>query len=135
MARSPVSRMRCIACGREAPLDAIRYECEACSGLLEVTHDLDRLRREAPAGGFRSLFDSRLGARSGPHRSGVWRYHELILPDLPEERIVTKPEGNTNLYRSKRLEEISGTREVHVKHEGENPTLSFKDRGMTAGIS
>jgi len=69
------------------------------------------------------------------YRSGVWRYHELILPDLPLDAIVTKPEGNTNLYRSPRLEEMSRTASVQIKHEGENPTLSFKDRGMTAGIS
>src|SRR5262249_11974874 len=77
----------------------------------------------------------RRGAPSGVHRSGVWRYHELVLPDLPAGDIVTMPEGNTNLYRSRRLEELSGTAEVYVKHEGENPTLSFKDRGMTAGVS
>ncbi|HXU11919.1 MAG TPA: threonine synthase, partial [Candidatus Binatia bacterium] len=84
---------------------------------------------------WRRLFDSRLGAASGIHQSGVWRYHELILPDLPADRVVTRPEGNTNLYRSARLERESGTASVHIKHEGENPTLSFKDRGMTAGVS
>jgi len=135
MAATPFSRMRCIGCGKETPLDQIRYECDVCGNLLEVIHDLDRLRREAPAGGWRALFDARLGARRGAHRSGVWRYHELILPDLPLDRLVTKPEGNTNLYRSPRLEQISDTAEVAIKHEGENPTLSFKDRGMTAGIS
>jgi len=135
MTPPPISRMRCIGCGRDYPLAEIRYECDACGSLLEVAHDLERLRRERPAAAWRELFDGRLGARGGPHASGVWRYHELVLPDLPLDRIVTKPEGNTNLYRVPRLEEISGTAEVYVKHEGENPTLSFKDRGMTAGVS
>src|SRR4029077_10512616 len=54
---------------------------------------------------------------------------------LPAGQIVSMPEGNTNLYRSKHLQEISRTRDVRIKHEGENPTLSFKDRGMTAGVS
>src|SRR5438552_1513737 len=133
--RPPYSRLRCIGCGRVYPLDEIRYECDACSDILEVTHDLERLRSDRDGAGWRLLFDSRLGARTGVHRSGVWRYHELVLPDLPAEMIVSKPEGNTNLYRSKRLEEASGTSEVRLKHEGENPTLSFKDRGMTAGVS
>ncbi|MFQ5876550.1 MAG: threonine synthase [Acidobacteriota bacterium] len=133
--RAPVSRLRCISCGRDHPLDEIRYECDACTGLLEVVHDLDRLKGVRSAAGWRRLFDRRLGETAGPHRSGVWRYHELVLPDLPAEAIVTKPEGNTNLYRLARLEEISSTEEVQVKHEGENPTLSFKDRGMTAGVS
>jgi threonine synthase len=135
MAAAPWSRMRCIACGREYPLEQIRYTCDACGDLLEVAHDLERLRREGSAADWRALFDSRLGAREGPQRSGVWRYRELILPDLPPGAIVTKPEGNTNLYRSPRLEEVSGSARVHLKHEGENPTLSFKDRGMTAGVS
>ena len=133
--RPPYSGLRCIGCGRVFPLDEIRYECDACSDILEVTHDLDRLGSERDGAGWRRLFDSRLGAGTGVHRSGVWRYHELVLPDLPTAQIVSKPEGNTNLYRSKRLEEVSRTAEVRLKHEGENPTLSFKDRGMSAGVS
>jgi len=131
----PYSGLRCSGCGRAFPLEEIRYECDACSGLLEVVHDLDRLKAERDGAAWRILFDSRLAERSGPHKSGVWRYHELVLPDLPLDRIVSKPEGNTNLYRSPRLEGESHTREVRLKHEGENPTLSFKDRGMTAGVS
>lgn len=131
----PVSRLRCIGCGRDYPLGEIRYACDSCSDLLEVAHDLDRLKRRRSPSAWRELFDGRLAARDGPQRSGVWRYHELILPDLPADLIVTKPEGNTNLYRSPRLEEISDTETVYLKHEGENPTLSFKDRGMTAGVS
>jgi threonine synthase len=130
-----MASLRCIGCGRDYPLGDIRYECEACSDLLEVTHDLDGLKRQRDGASWRRLFDSRLGAAAGIHRSGVWRYHELILPDLPADRVVTRPEGNTNLYRSPRLERESGTGSVHIKHEGENPTLSFKDRGMTAGVS
>ena len=130
-----MASLRCIGCGRDHPLQEIRYECEACSNLLEVTHDLDALKRQRDGMSWRRLFDSRLGAAQGIHQSGVWRYHELILPDLPADRVVTRPEGNTNLYRSSRLERESGTASVHIKHEGENPTLSFKDRGMTAGVS
>ncbi len=131
----PFSSLRCIACGRGYSPGEIRYECEACSGLLEVAHDLERLKKLRDGAAWRRLFDGRLGVRSGVHRSGVWRFHELVLPDLPESAIVTKPEGNTNLYRSPRLEAESGTASVHIKHEGENPTLSFKDRGMSAGVS
>ncbi|MBI1952055.1 MAG: threonine synthase [Acidobacteria bacterium] len=131
----PFSSLRCIGCGRGYPLGEIRYECEACSGLLEVVHDLDRLKKSRDGAAWRRLFDGRMGVKAGIHRSGVWRFHELILPDLPEAAIVTKPEGDTNLYRSPRLEKESGAACVHIKHEGENPTLSFKDRGMSAGVS
>jgi threonine synthase len=131
----PYSRLRCIGCGRDYPLDEIRYECDACNDLLEVAHDLDRLKKERDGASWRVLFDARLGEREGAHRSGVWRYHEIVLPDLPPDEIVSKPEGNTRLYRSPLLEETSGTADVRLKHEGENPTLSFKDRGMSAGVS
>ncbi len=134
-AAAPISRLRCIGCGRDYPLGEIRYECDACSDLLEVAHDLDRLKAARRPAEWRALFSQRRAAADGVHRSGVWRYHELVLPDLPVDAIVTKPEGNTNLYRSRRLEELSRTAEVRLKHEGENPTLSFKDRGMTAGVS
>ena len=132
---STMSVLRCIACGRVESMAEIRYACDACGDRLEVVHDLDRLRSEHSPAAWRALFDGRLGARDGVHRSGVWRYHELILPDLPESAIVSMPEGNTNLYRSPALQAASGTADVRVKHEGENPTLSFKDRGMTSGVS
>ena len=101
----PLSRLRCIGCDRDYPLREIRYACDSCGDLLEVAHDLDRLKRTRSSKQWRRLFEERLQA-SGVYRSGVWRYHELILPDLPLDSIVTKPEGNTNLYRSVSLERL-----------------------------
>src|SRR5262249_53625290 len=117
------------------PLFEIRYACDACGDLLEVAHDRAHLEAQRDGAGWRALFDERLRVVDGPHRSGVWRYHELVLPDLDLAALVTMPEGNTNLYRVPRLEAAAGSSSVRVKHEGENPTLSFKDRGMTAGVS
>ena len=94
-------------------------------GLLEVSLDIPALTRET--------FDERLGALDHPIRSGVWRFREL-MPSFPDDVIVSRPEGNTNLYRDQRLDDLAGV-QVWFKHEGENPTGSFKDRGMTAGIS
>jgi threonine synthase len=112
---------------------------------------------EAPTAGalWRQLFDER--ASSPPiwpmgtdkyllDCSGVWRYRELILP-VPEQYMVSRPEGNTGLYPVG-IENCSGGRIGHrqigiyaglerffLKHEGENPTGSFKDRGMTVGVT
>lgn len=94
-------------------------------GLLEVELEIPAVERET--------FDRRLGSIHHPHRSGVWRFREL-LPDFPDDVIVSKPEGNTNLYSDQRLDDYGGT-EIWFKHEGENPTGSFKDRGMTVGVS
>jgi threonine synthase len=81
-----------------------------------------------------------------PDRSGVWRYRELILP-VPETAIVSRPEGNTGLYPvglencdesrvgHRQIGMFAGIERLFLKHEGENPTGSFKDRGMTVGVT
>jgi len=71
------------------------------------------------------IFDKRLGSRRTIDRSGVWRFREHVL-DIDESEIITHPEGGTHLY------EREG---ILFKHEGENPTGSFKDRGMTVAIT
>jgi threonine synthase len=78
--------------------------------------------------------DERRGGRGVLDRSGVWRFRELILP-LEERYLAARPEGNTGLYESARLSAWTGAQGLRLKHEGENPTGSFKDRGMTAGVS
>ena len=104
--------LTCIACGETfAPFAEIRYTCDDCDGLLEVRY------RDLPT------WDAFTG-------SGVWRY----APALPFERGVTLPEGDTPLHDVPRLEEEIGLDRLRVKHEGMNPTGSFKDRGMTVGV-
>ncbi len=127
-----ISRMECIACGRTYETEETRYRCD-CGDLLQVVHDLDRIGSEFPD--LKELFEKRKESFDLPYRSGVWRYHELILPDLPRRKIVTKGEGNTTLYRVEAISRAFGVKNLYLKHEGENPTLSFKDRGMTAGVS
>jgi threonine synthase len=83
----------------------------------------------------RKIFDERLGVLDSPFNSGVWRYKELIHPELSIDKIVTRPEGNTPIYTRKTLSQYSGLDELLLKHEGENPTGSFKDRGMTVGVT
>ena len=80
------------------------------------------------------LFDERLAKREYPYGSGVWRYKELIL-DIKNEFIVSRPEGNTNLYQADKVGKYTGIKNIRLKHEGENPTASFKDRGMSCAIS
>src|SRR5512136_344879 len=119
----------CIDCGATYPSDEVRYTCQ-CGGLLDVRRDLEVLRERVSC----EIFDSRLGGRSLADSSGVWRFRELILP-VPEEAIVSRPEGNTPQYRSLKLSKWAGLDDLALKHEGENPTGSFKDRGMTVGVT
>ena len=119
----------CIDCSATYPADEVRYTCE-CGGLLDVARDLEELRERVSC----EIFDHRLGGRSLADSSGVWRFRELILP-VPEQAIVSRPEGNTPQYRSPRLSRWTGLDDLALKHEGENPTGSFKDRGMTVGVT
>ncbi len=118
-------------CGQQYPVNQIIYACEKCGGLLDVLHDPDYLRKTIT----RSLFDQRLGTLEAPYNSGVWRYKEMIYPDVPNETVVSRPEGNTNLYQTPKLAAWAGVQTLYLKHEGENPTGSFKDRGMTGGVT
>jgi len=104
--------LACIECGETfAPFEAIRYTCDDCDGLLEVRY-ADLPTFEAFSG------------------SGVWRYAAA----LPFEAGVSLPEGDTQLHEVPRLREETGVETLRVKHEGMNPTGSFKDRGMTVGV-
>lgn len=104
----------CIECGREN--DETRYNCE-CGGLLEVRFKLDEVE-----------IDFKLDGRD----MRVWKYRSL-LPVRSDP--VTLKEGGTPLYRLDRLEKELGIRKIYVKHEGLNPSGSFKDRGMTVGVT
>ncbi len=135
---APTTCFRCVSCAAAFPIEEVRTGCTACGSLLDVEHDLAAFGRSGDD--WRRLFDRRRSALPGlatqPYElSGVWRYREHVLPCLPEEEIVSKPEGNTRLYPGRALGEEIGLSRMFVKHEGENPTLSFKDRGMTVGVS
>ncbi len=109
--------LECISCGRTFDISAVMNTC-SCDGLLEIKYDLSKI-------------EYRLEDRASvpPH---VWKYAELLpVSGSP----ITLMEGGTPLYRCKRLEKECGIKELYVKHEGMNPTGSFKDRGMTVGVS
>lgn len=121
--------LACVLCDRTyAGLDP-RFRCD-CGGTLDVKHDLAALAGRLSL----AAFDARRGALAPADRSGVWRFRELILPVDPAA-IVTAPEGNTNLYDAPSVARYVGLDRLHLKHEGENPTGSFKDRGMTVAVT
>lgn len=125
------SILQCIDCGQQYPIDRVIYGCESCGGLLDVRHDFCESAAELT----RDLFDKRLGTLASPYNSGVWRFKELIYPGIDDERIISRAEGDTNLYHLPRVASYIGVDTLYLKHEGENPTGSFKDRGMTTGVT
>jgi threonine synthase len=77
-------------------------------------------------------FTERRGA-PGATASGVWRFREIVLPSA--DAVVSHPEGNTPLLHRVALDRWAGVDDLLFKHEGHNPTGSFKDRGMTVGVT
>jgi threonine synthase len=112
----------CINCGSEYGIDEIVYFCRKCGDLLEVKYDNGELERAA----------RKTEWRSAP--LSVWRYRDF-MPIRDVQKIVSLNEGGTGFHRCLRLGEKLGLKELYVKNEGENPTGSFKDRGMTVGVS
>lgn len=122
------ARLSCPACGRRLPGRAPDVEC-ACGALLDVAPG--RPARRGPR--LRALFDARCARDPAGQGSGVWRFRELVLPG--RGALVSHPEGNTPLYRRPALSAWVGLDDLALKHEGENPTGSFKDRGMTVAVT
>ncbi|HXC68804.1 MAG TPA: threonine synthase [Pyrinomonadaceae bacterium] len=124
---------RCITpdCRADYKIDDRLYVCPRCGGLL----DIERTDASAidPAA-LRELWRARLTSRDARDRSGVWRFREF-LPFNDEDPIVTLAEGNTPLYDAPRSADYCGLRQLQLKHQGNNPTGSFKDTGMTVAVT
>jgi threonine synthase len=125
----PVSRQRCARCGSEYAETDASPRCASCGGLLEIVHSAPALRGSA----LRAVFADRRRSDSLT-ASGVWRYQELVMPNAGDA-IVSHPEGNTPLLARERVATWAGVETLLLKHEGHNPTGSFKDRGMTVGVT
>jgi len=113
--------LECIYCGAIYRPNQVIYTCSKCGGLLSVEYDFSELPENLDR-----LWKKRAFS--------VWRYREL-LPIEEEEMRVTLGEGGTSLNRCLRLSEALSLKNLYVKNEGENPTGSFKDRGMTVGVT
>lgn len=118
----------CEWCRREYRPTSPLTECP-CGSLMSV-----RIAKPARRGAsLRRLFERRADAEPPGQGSGVWRYRELLLPG--RGATISHPEGNTALYRRDPVSRYAGVADLQLKHEGENPTGSFKDRGMTAAVT
>ncbi|WGI17576.1 threonine synthase [Methanonatronarchaeum sp. AMET-Sl] len=111
--------LRCISCDSRFSDQEILYTCPSCDGLLEVHYGEAEIEEKLDIDEMKSL------------DLGVWKYR----PFLPCDERVSIAEGATPLYEADRLAEWVGVDELYIKNEGGNPTGSFKDRGMTVGVS
>lgn len=135
------TRQRCDDCGHEIGALEIATQCPRCGGLLTLEFKAPAERGKK----LRARFDARRAAALTSDAldsetvqldaSGVWRYRELVLPDAKPSDVVTHPEGNTPLLRRTSVERWCELETLALKHEGANPTGSFKDRGMTVAVT
>lgn len=114
--------MRCIECGKVHDMTVPAYACTSCNNLLEITMDIPSAQQR--------LSDSDWASRP----LSVWKYREL-LPIASDAVVFSRNEGGTPLIRCHNLEKLMGLDNLWVKFDGMNPTGSFKDRGMTVGMT
>ncbi|SKA77741.1 threonine synthase [Paucidesulfovibrio gracilis DSM 16080] len=134
----PVYRGRmeyvCLGCGKRFPIDELLYTCPECGGVFLLENlDFEQLKKTSGAE-WRALFDARAGTKNTALR-GIFRFYELIAPVLEEEDILYLGEGNTPIVKSPaNLQQTTGVTAA-FKNDGQNPSASFKDRGMACAFS
>src|SRR6266481_2552739 len=117
-----VTHLECAACGLHHEAQRLHNLCRECGKPLLVRYDLERAKR--------TLTKESLRGR----RPDLWRYRE-VLPVENDDNIVSLGEGWTPLLHARRLGERLGMSRLYIKDEGQNPTQSFKARGMAAAVS
>lgn len=153
---SATHQLRCTNCGTRIDAGSVAsdFRCPDCYGLYEVVYPWSRdsesrnaasdpaapplpasaIRLPNPAG-MKHLWCERRTSTLPVDQSGVWRFRELLPIVRNVDRVVTLFEGNTPLYEMPRCAELAGVDWLLAKHQGMNPTGSFKDTGMTAALS
>src|SRR5580704_12983487 len=121
-------RFRCIGCGAITGSAAQDFRCSECGNLLEITDSSWNSRNPAA---LKSLWRERRTLNAALDLSGVWRFRELLPAPQSEEQVITLREGNTPLYELPQSSRATGVTRLFAKHQGMNPTGSFKDAGMT----
>jgi threonine synthase len=130
-AGKPVQRCARPECGTSHDIGERVYVCSKCASPLEIQI---LLPSDTDAGELKRLWASRAASREPRDISGVWRYREL-LPFAKNVQPITLFEGRTPIYEAPRSAEYCGREQLLLKHQGCNPTGSFKDTGMTAAVT
>src|SRR6202166_3261272 len=132
--RQAAFRFRCIACGDLSDHASQDFRCAHCGDLLEITYP-DWKESGSTAQDLKHIWRQRRLSQSAIDQSGVWRFRELLPALGSEEQAITLREGNTPLYELPQCARITGVPRLFAKHQGMNPTGSFKDTGMTVAAT
>ena len=121
-------------CDERYELNEVIYNCKKCGALLEVRHDIEKLKHRGPESWMR-LFDERNRRTKWPFGSAVWGKKEMVCPNVDNDNVISLYEGGSNLFWAERLGNIIGTEDLWIKQCGNSHTGSFKDLGMTVLVS
>ena len=126
--------LRCVHCGVVQSSADRMFRCQECGELLEVLYpEWSGAGREFGLR-LREIWRERRAGTLPEDASGVWRFREL-LPQIDHKHVVTMREGNTPLVQLTRAAQQLKMPQLFVKHQGMNPTGSFKDTGISVAIS
>ena len=132
----------CTGCARVIEQRELKenFRCIECGDLYEVVYPSWSAGshaeiRKPNASAMRWLWKERCCSNTEADQSGVWRFREMLHILRDETNIVSLREGNTPLYQLRKVAESTGIEQLFAKHQGMNPTGSFKDAGMTAALS
>jgi threonine synthase len=125
-------RFRCIGCASVDSTAGQDFRCPRCGNLLEITDSSWNSRNPAA---LKSLWRERRTLNAALDLSGVWRFREFLPAPQSEQQVVTLREGNTPLYELPQSSRSTGVAHLYAKHQGLNPTGSFKDTGMTVAAT
>ena len=138
VAPQPAFSFRCIACGHASESAGQDFRCAHCGDLVEIVNpqwsESDQKLALQPDR-LKSIWKQRRLSPAPADLSGVWRFRELLPVLASEQNIITLREGNTPLYELPQCSRITGVPHLFAKHQGMNPTGSFKDTGMTVAAS
>ena len=133
------SQLRCIGCGAINDWATQNFRCTSCGDLLEIIYpgwkSADGIQAILSPAALKALWRQRKTSALSLDESGVWRFRE-VLPASPDwQTIISLREGNTPLYELPGCARSAGIERLYGKHQGMNPTGSFKDTGMTVAAS
>jgi len=133
---SPGGRLiyRCLGCDLTAGIKSLLYTCPECGGVLLIYNENEADYQQIPGDVWHRIFDYRK-MLTIPALKGIYRYHEFIGPIMPLDAVVYLGEGHTPVVEANAvLQELAGVR-FYYKNDGQNPSASFKDRGMASALS
>lgn len=125
---------RCLGCDGTHPIGSLLYTCPDCGGVLLIEdRDFDRLKL-TPGSVWRQVFDYRR-MLNNPALKGVFLFQELVAPIIPLDDVIHLGEGHTPVVGANPALQSAVGCEFYFKNDGQNPSASFKDRGMASAAS